>query len=163
MRLFINIKKEASGVRRLILLRFKSDVKLFTDLSMINSSRFVIYLKLESFVCSLWNRTINRLNRTVVYLVIRVRHIIQNDIFGKRILIVSQIFYAFERKLGRLVRSVGSNLAQKFDLLVQMQYCKLAEYCVTTQNYIRYVTKKKFKSIPSNFLKFLPLLVNRCF
>ena len=102
------------------LLRLSSNVSSCVAAGRTVSVRNLMALKKKALRRGLWYKVINRLDRVLVDLTLKVSKSINSNILIKGLLVVAQkLENAFESKLERATRSIGFPLAQKLSLLAQ--------------------------------------------
>jgi len=132
--------KGASEVRGFKLLRSNLDITSYAAAGNVISVRDLIILKQRAMRRGLWYKAVNRLDRLLVDLTIKVSSVVHSITLARSLLLVAQkLQHTFESKLEHATRTIGVSLAQKNSLLAQTWHYKEAAVWAIDQSFARYL------------------------
>ncbi len=122
------------------LLKSLSGNLFHTVVDNILSVRNLLTLKQKALRRGLWYKAINRLDRLLVNLTLKVsRNIQSKTLLTELLVVVQKLQTASESKLEHAIRTVGFPLAQKLSIFAKNWHCTLAEKWATDKGFACYL------------------------
>ena len=106
-------------------------------------------MKTRAMRRGVWFRVLNRLERASVDLTIKVVEKVQSSLLSKLLgAIIMKLSKALESKVARMMREVGSDLAQKVSLIAQTWGNRSAVRWAVDKGFIQYLTITHMNTSP---------------
>jgi hypothetical protein len=111
--------------------------------------RQLIKLKTKAMRAGVWFRALNRIDRVLIDLTIRVARCVRSSILAKCILsITRKLEGLLESRLVRAIREIGFSLARKLSLLAQKWGNEAAKEWANDFGFARYLAVMKLNGHP---------------
>ena len=113
------------------------------------SAKNLMNLRQKALRRGLWFKALNRLDRVLVDLTIRVSSSVHSSLLAVGLLTVAQkLQNAFESKLGRATRNIGFQLTQKLSQIAQQWGNKAAQAWANDPDFARYLAAMSLNGHP---------------
>lgn len=108
----------------------------------------MVKLRLKAMRSGIWYRALNRIDRVLVDLTIKVAkaNIHSNSLINQLLTITSKLESVFENKLSRATREFGFSLASKLSIIAQKWGNKCAQNWSQDLDFAKYLAVMKLNS-----------------